>query len=175
MKFQHRDYWLPCFVLLAGLLSACGYYFPGSSTQAGNIWKDSVLRVTGVGVENNPQLIFLLRDRLKTRLGLRGQEPKVGSQEKKIILKVLLEPVVHSLVAEDRSGRADQYRVTARAQLFVEGRENMLNYPVIRGTASYYEPHISTSVYTTRKRAEAEALERLADSLVAILSSGFQP
>lgn len=181
MKIAHNHHVWPCFVLLAGLLSGllagCGYYFPGGHTQAKDTWKNCVLRITGEGTDTNSQLKFLLRDRLQTRLGLSGQEPQVGesSQDKVVILKIELEPVVHSLVAEDRYGRADQYRITVRARPIVEGRQGAPTYPVVLASATYYEPYVSTSVQATRKRAEAEALERLADSLVAILSSDFQP
>lgn len=183
MNLQHRHRfpytfrWLPCIMLLTGFLAGCGgYHFPGSQVQAHPLLQESLLKISGKGAKANPQITFLLRDRLQTRLGLTGQaRPTADGGKKQRILKIILEPMAHALVAEDRAGRADQYRVTVRAQPFVEGGEDVPTFPVVQGTASYYEAYVSTSVQATRKRAEAEAMERLADTLVAILSGEFEP
>ena len=158
--------------LLAWLPTGCGYQFPGSAIQSDDRWKNSTLHVTGPGAEAQPQLAFLLRDHLQTRLGLHG--PASG-QEKGVVLKIVLEPVERTLITEDRSGRANRYRLTIHARPIVEGDKNAPTFPRIQGVSTYYEPYISTSVQATQKRAETEAMEQLADTLVALLSSRFQP
>lgn len=138
-------------------------------------WKNATLEIVTQGEDKNKGPTFLLHDRLQTRLGLSRQKQPANPQDKRTVLKILLEPIVHALVAEDRSGRADQHRVTIRARPVIEGIKDAPTYPVIKSSSTYYEPRISTSVEATRKRAEAEALERLTDTLIAMLKVGFEP
>ena len=175
MKFQRQRCSLLCLTLLTGLLAGCGYHFPGSRVQVDDSLKNSTLKITGKGATASPQLTFLLRDTLRTRLGLTGEKTKNGKKKQTTVLRIVLEPMKHTLVAEDRSGRANQYRVTVRAKPIVVGLQNGPTYASVQGVASYYEPIISTSVQATRNRAEEEALEQLAATLVAVLSGGFQP
>lgn len=158
--------------LLACWPAGCGYQLAGSPTQADNRWHKSTLHVTGAGAEAHPQLAFLLRDHLQARLGFNGP---TGGQEKTTVLKIVLERVERSLVTEDRTGRANRFRLTIRAKPIVEGDKSAPRYPHVQGVSTYYEPYISTSVQATQKRAETEAMEQLADTLVALLSSPFQP
>ena len=159
-------------LLLAGLLAACGYRFPGDLAETDGRWKNATVQIAGKGAEARPQLAYFLRDRLQARLGLNG--PTAG-QEKAVVLKIILEPVRRALITEDSTGRANLYGVTVSARLVVEGEKGLPTYPTVRGAATYYEPTISTSVQATQKRAETEAMEQLADTLVALLSSSFQP
>ena len=171
--FQSNHSLLSSLFVLVWMLTACGYRFPTSTVQVDTPLKNSLLQITGEGTLNNPQLTFVLRDRLQTRLGLLTQSSGASTEGKSTVLNIVLEPMIHTLVAEDSTGRSDQYRVTVRARPVVEGGKDRPSYPIVVGAASYYEPYISTSVPATRKRAEAEAMERLADTLVAILRSGL--
>ena len=171
--FRGSFFSLSSTLVLVWMLTGCGYRFPSSTVQVDTPLKNSLLQITGEGAHSNPQLTFMLRDRLQTRLGLREKDSGSRNGEGSTILNIVLGAFSHTLVAEDSTGRSDQYRVMVRAQPIIKGGQDIPSYPVVESSASYYEPHISTSVPATRKRAEAEAMERLADTLVAILSSGL--
>ncbi|MEO5363652.1 MAG: LPS assembly lipoprotein LptE [Magnetococcus sp. DMHC-8] len=163
---------LPGIALLACLSAACGYHFPGDQTRTDERWKNATLQIVGKGADDKPQLAFFLRDRLQARLGLQG--PGDGQPPGKT-LKITLTPVRRALLTEDRSGRANLYQVAIQAHLTVAGEPGLPTYPVVQGAATYYEPYISTSVQATQRRAETEAMEQLADTLVALLGNSWQP
>ncbi|MEO5352989.1 MAG: LPS assembly lipoprotein LptE [Magnetococcus sp. XQGC-1] len=169
---HHRRILLLAIALLSGLPAGCGYQFSGSALQSDARWNNSTLQIIGPGAEAQPQLAYLLRDHLQARLGLQGA---ATGQEKGKLLKIVLERVERVLITEDRAGRANRYRVTIHAKPIVEGETGAPTFPRLQGTSTYYEPYISTSVQATQKRAETEAMEQLADTLVALLSSRFQP
>ncbi|MBF0402211.1 MAG: hypothetical protein HQL90_15780 [Magnetococcales bacterium] len=151
-------------------LPACGYHFPGSVERVESRWQNARLQIVGPGATEQPQLAFVLRDRLQARLGFEGVADGQGSG---VTLKINLGLMERQLVTEDRTGRANLFRLTIRAKPVAEGGEGLPKYPLVHGTASYYEPFISTSVQATQKRAETEATEQLADTLVAVLSASF--
>lgn len=157
-------------LLLASLLTACGYAFPGSQTQVHDRWKNGRVQVLGQGAEQNPPLAFVLRDRLQARLGLQGGG---DGQKEGLLLKILLQPMQRTLVTEDHAGRANLFRITLQAKPVVEGNTELPSYPTVQGTATYYEPFVSTSVQATQTRAEREAMEQLANTLVAVLNTPF--
>ncbi|MBF0463002.1 MAG: hypothetical protein HQL87_16655 [Magnetococcales bacterium] len=159
-------------VLLAWLPAACGYRFPGDMAETDGRWQHATVQITGKGATDKPQLAFALRDRLQARLGFNGP---VGGQEKRVVLKIILEPVQRSLLTVDSAGLANLFQITIHAKPMVEGDKSLPTYPAVHGTATYYEPVISTSVQATQRRAETEAMEQLTDTLIALLSSSFQP
>ncbi|MEO5339220.1 MAG: LPS assembly lipoprotein LptE [Magnetococcus sp. MYC-9] len=168
---EGRRFLMSLFVALAWLPAACGYHFPGSTPQTESRWQNATLHIVGKGAEQKPQLTFMLRDRLQARLGFNGA---VGGTSPGLVVKLFLDPMERSLITEDRAGRANLFRMTLRARPVAEGEKGLPAYPVVHGTASYYEPYISTSVQATQQRAETEAMEQLADTLVAVLSTPFQ-
>ncbi|WP_193771249.1 LPS assembly lipoprotein LptE [Candidatus Magnetaquicoccus inordinatus] len=157
-------------ILALLFLPACGYRLPGSAVeQAESRWQNSSLQISGKGAEQNPQLVYFLRERLQARLGLQGA---VSGQEKETTVKITLSTIERALVTEDRSGRANLFRISVNARLHIEGDSQAPKFPsAIHGSATYYEPFISTAVQATRKRAETEAVEQLADTLITLLSS----
>lgn len=175
MPYHHTYRLLLGITLSAWILTACGYHFPGDRAQTHTMWRGTPLVIVGEGALHNPQHTFLLHDRLQTRLGLSAHVPSTAPTRQpapaQARLTIVLEPVRHTQVTEDRFGRTDRYQVTIQAQPVVEGKPGALLYPTVKATSLYYEPRISTSALEVRKRAESEALDRLTDSLVAILSS----
>lgn len=169
-RLSTRSIRLLALVLLAWLPAACGYHFPGSQVQTNAQWKNSTLQIIGQGAEQNPQLAYLLRDRLQTRLGLHGPAP---GQTDGVVLKIILQPMQRTLVTEDRTGRANLFRLTLQAKPVAEGSTGLPTYPTVHGTSTYYEPFVSTSVQATQQRAEKETMEQLADTLVALLNTPF--
>ena len=157
-------------LLLAWLPAACGYHFPGSRTQTDGRWQNSTVQIIGSGATQDPPLAFVLQERLRARLGFNGPS---GSQEQSTRLKIILEPPQRALITEDRAGRGNLFQITIRAQPVAEEGAGLPRYPNVRGTATYYEPYISTSVQATQQRAKTEAMEQLADTLVALLSAPF--
>lgn len=160
------------------LPTACGYRFPNQpqpniQTSTDSTLQNSLLHITGSGSNDNPRLTFLLREKLQTQLGLNRHLTQ--KTEGVPILEIQLQPVERTLLSEDHSGRANQYRIVIRAKPILKGSKNAPLYPLIQASTSYYEPRISASVQATRMRAETEAMERLADALTAVLSSDFQP
>ncbi|MBF0182910.1 MAG: hypothetical protein HQM06_00770 [Magnetococcales bacterium] len=158
-------------LLVLFLLAGCGYRFPGADAQPDGRWRNSTLQISGKGAEQNPQLVYFLRERLQTHLGLQGA---AAGQEKVSTIKLSLGLVERALVTEDQAGRANLVRISISARLNIEGVADAPAFPsVVTGTTTYYEPFISTAVQATRKRAETEAVEQLADTLIALLSSSW--
>lgn len=170
---QHRNtLFMVLTVCVTWFLAGCGYHFPGSQVSLTKEWQNSVVQVTGDGVKANPQWGYMLRDKIESRLGISGGGAGQGD-EQVTTLNIILEPQEHTLVVEDRYGRGDQYRVFFRAKPVIEGVKGAPTYAMVESSATYYEPSVSTYVHATRRRAESEALQQLADSLVAILGGEF--
>ena len=157
-------------VLLAWLPAACGYHFPGEHLESRKAWRGTVLEVGGEGARNDPRLAHTLRENLIRRLGLDRERSGAADQA---TLRLNLSATERTLLLEDRSGRADQYRVVIAAQPELIGRQGAPGYPLVQGTASYYEPRSGASVQATRIRAENEALNELTDALSAVLAGDF--
>ncbi len=158
-------------VLLLTLLPAgCGYHFPGSRQATRQTWEGTILKVNGRGAVEDPRLAHILREKLIQRLGLSRQTTANPGQT---TLHIGLSSIQRSLLLEDRTGRADQYRVTIEAQPHLTGRKAPTKYPLVKGIASYYEPRSGASIQATRNRAENEALNELVDSLSAVLAGDF--
>ncbi len=155
-------------ILLAGLPAGCGYHFPGALFSQES-WENTILKVTGQGATDDPRLAHILREKLIQRLGF---SRKSTASPQQATLFIRLSPTKRSLLLEDRSGRADQYRVIIEAQPQVAGRKEAPKYPLVKGIASYYEPRSGASIQATRNRAENEALDELIDSLSAVLTWG---
>ncbi|MBF0273205.1 MAG: hypothetical protein HQL98_14235 [Magnetococcales bacterium] len=166
-------------VLLLLLVSGCGYRFPAdrmSDNQEHGRWGKTVLTVEGVqkGVRADAVLTRLLDEILVTRMGPFATGRSVTDPRR---LRVRLNAITRDLILEDSSGRANQYRVTitARPELEVDGKPQKPGYPLVKGMATYYEPSSGTASRAARMRAETEAMNQLADSLVAVLAEDFQP
>ncbi len=165
-------------LLLASVITGCGYRFPAerSTTSEHGRWTQTVLTVEGVktGLRSDAVLTRILNQNLTTRMG--PFAPSHSSKDPKR-LKVRLDAVNRDLILEDSTGRANQYRVTITAQptLEINGKAQTPNYPTVKGVATYYEPTSGTASRAARIRAETEAMNQLADALVAILADNFQP
>ncbi|MBF0163324.1 MAG: hypothetical protein HQL97_13055 [Magnetococcales bacterium] len=184
----HARAGLTAALLALSLLAGCGYRFPGerlSSAEPGR-WTKTVLVVEDVSqlkerdkikVKSRADAVLtrILHENLSTRMGpfASGSSSAEGSKR----LRVQLEAVNRDLVLEDSSGRANQYRVmfTAHPILEVDGKPQEPGYPAVKGAATYYEPSSGTASHAARMRAETEAMNQLADALVALLAEDFQP
>jgi outer membrane lipopolysaccharide assembly protein LptE/RlpB len=167
--FRILRHFLLCLTLVA--LAGCGYRLPGADAQPDGRWKNSTLQITGKGAEQSPALVYLLRERLQAHLGLQGAQ---AGQEKTSTITLNLSTIERTLVTEDRTGRANLFRMTVSARLSIEGDARAGKFPsAIHGSTTYYEPFISTAVQSTRKRAETEAVEQMADTLITLLSSSW--
>ncbi|MBF0418268.1 MAG: hypothetical protein HQL86_08475 [Magnetococcales bacterium] len=171
-------------LLTLALLAGCGYRFPGDVvTSEQGRWTQTVLIVEDVTQikdklkvksRSDAVLTRILHENLNTRM---GPFATVSSAEVSKRLRVQLEAVNRDLVLEDSSGRANQYRVqiTAHPILEMDGKPLVPGYPAVKGSATYHEPSSGTASHAARIRAETEAMNQLADALVALLAEDFQP
>ncbi|WP_420906543.1 hypothetical protein [Candidatus Magnetaquiglobus chichijimensis] len=187
-RLSHARAGLTAALLALSLLAGCGYRFPGerlANTEQGR-WTRTVLVVEDVSPAKDKEklkvksrsdavLTRILHENLTTRMGpfAAGSSSAEGSKR----LRVQLDAVSRDLVLEDSSGRANQYRVmiTAHPVLEVDGKPSEPGYPSVKGVATYYEPSSGTASHAARMRAETEAMNQLADALVALLAEDFQP
>ncbi|MBF0213726.1 MAG: hypothetical protein HQM00_09215 [Magnetococcales bacterium] len=158
-------------------LAGCGYRFPAErvAVHQGH-WNKTVLTVEGVpgGVRGDAVLTRMLDEILVTRM---GPFAPARSAEDPRRLRVQMEAVNRDLILEDSAGRANQYRVTitARPVLELSGKAQEPAYPLVKGMATYYEPSSGTASRASRLRAETEAMDQLADALIALLAEDFKP
>ncbi|MBF0165489.1 MAG: hypothetical protein HQM01_13495 [Magnetococcales bacterium] len=164
--------------LLLLVISGCGYRFPADriATQEHNRWEKTVLTVEGVKNELHADTLLtrMLNELLTTRMGPFAQARSATDPKR---LRIRLNAVNRELILEDKSGRANQYRITLTAQPIQEqdGKPAEPAYPQAKGVATYYEPSSGTASRAARMRAETEALHQLADALVALLAEDLQP
>ncbi|MBF0180492.1 MAG: hypothetical protein HQM03_10765 [Magnetococcales bacterium] len=193
MTIRRMAWGLACLALLGGGISGCGYRFPGErGPEAGSgRWAQTALTVEGVkstphrkdtealtrfqeaGLQRQDAVLTRILDNiLTTRMG--PFAPATSSQEARR-LRVQLDAVTRDLILEDRSGRANQYRITITARPILEenGKAVEPGYPLVKGVATYYEPASGTASQAARLRAQTEAMNQLADSLVALLAGDF--
>ncbi|OSM00139.1 LPS assembly lipoprotein LptE [Magnetofaba australis] len=158
-------------VLLTLPLAGCfGYHFPGSpSARLPEDLQGAVARIAGPGATAHPRLARQLQERIINRLGL----PWSRSDGNNLILTIHMEPLQRDLRLENQAGRADHYRVTASAHaaLAQPGAAPSKTWPSVRGSATYYELNVATANQVAREQAENEAMDQLADALVAMLST----
>ncbi|MBF0127678.1 MAG: hypothetical protein HQM02_10765 [Magnetococcales bacterium] len=165
-------------LLCSWLVGGCGYRFPAERTISSEHgrWTQTVLTVEGVksGLRSDAVLTRILDEILVTRMGPFAPARSADDPRR---LRVTLDEVKRDLILEDNSGRANQYRVTITAQpvLELEGKPRVPGYAMVKGMATYYEPASGTASRAARIRAETEAMNQLADSLVAVLAADFQP
>ncbi|MBF0370183.1 MAG: hypothetical protein HQL52_12070 [Magnetococcales bacterium] len=152
-------------LLLVATLSACGYRFPGEAPVSGI----SGVQVGGAGSDSAPLLARQLKRKLERRLRLSATQP--GDTEG-AILHLNLEMPDQSVIVQEQSGRADQYRVTLRAQprLASEKKSGKNHFPVVSGTATFYDLSAGTTSRAAQIQAQSEALDQLADAVVAVVS-----
>ncbi|NGZ07352.1 MAG: hypothetical protein G8237_13465 [Magnetococcales bacterium] len=172
---------LLCRIGVAGplLLAGCGYQFPAerlAESQTASHWTHTLLNV-----ENSPggprmeaTLARVLEERLRTRL---GPFASTRTSETTQRLTVHLDSVQRELLLEDRSGRANQYRITLTARPVVEqdGKPRSPAYPAIKGVATYYESNSGTATQAARNQAENEALGQLTEALISLLAYDSSP
>ncbi|MBF0294159.1 MAG: hypothetical protein HQL96_03140 [Magnetococcales bacterium] len=196
MTIRRMAWGLVCLALLGGGIPGCGYRFPGergAETSSGR-WAQTVLTVEGVkpksqhrkdseslalfqeaGLQRQDAVLTRILDNiLTTRMGPFAQATSAKEARR---LRVQLDAVTRDLILEDRSGRANQYRITITARPILEenGKTIEPGYPLVKGVATYYEPASGTASQAARLRAQTEAMNQLADSLVALLAGDFAP
>lgn len=165
-------------VIFFQVTTGCGYRFPADrlTTAEHGRWNATVLTVEGVktGLRSDAVLTRILNENLTVRMGPFAPGRSIDDPRR---LRVRLEAVTRDLILEDSSGRANQYRVTITAQpiLELEGKVQVPGYPFVKGVATYYEPSSGTASRAARIRAETEAMNQLADALVAVLAEDFKP
>ncbi|MBF0624419.1 MAG: hypothetical protein HQL82_06385 [Magnetococcales bacterium] len=166
--------------LLAGLLAACGYHFPGDLPERGFSpeLRHARIRVEGPGRQSDPLMARVLRQRLEQRLRGADEEASAmaattsASPTDKVRLVIVMEPPLRELHLEDRRGQADQYRITIRAQprLVIDGQASTTTFPWVEGKTTYSELRAVTASRATREQAVTDALNQLADALAAVLA-----
>ncbi|MEO5333695.1 MAG: LPS assembly lipoprotein LptE [Magnetococcus sp. YQC-5] len=155
----------------------CGYRFPAERNAiTRDHWSQTYLTVEGGQsiLRSDGILTRVLDELLTTRLGPFATTPPSKDQRH---LRVRLDAVDYALILEDKSGRANQYRVTVTAQptLEVDGKPLTPGYPSVKGATTYYEPSSGTASQAARSRAATEAMNQLADNLAALLAGDFTP
>ncbi|MBF0142266.1 MAG: hypothetical protein HQL57_00490 [Magnetococcales bacterium] len=169
-----RLFWLGI-LLVTFTLSGCGYRFPGTSggVELAPELHGATIAITGEGAAEDPLLAKRLGQLLASRLGmpLAGREATPSAAR----LQIELAKPERSLLSESGSGRTGQYRVVLVAQpvLVKDGKEARGHYPQVRGSASHYQLGAGATNRATSLKAEEEALNQLADSLISILGGGL--
>ncbi|MBF0126015.1 MAG: hypothetical protein HQM02_02285 [Magnetococcales bacterium] len=178
MNMRQRGGSVTLWLLVAWMIGGCGYRFPAdrnANDQHGR-WAQTHLTVEGVKttLRSDAVLTRILDNILTTRMGPFASSPALKEARR---LRVRLDTVNRDLILEDSSGRANQYRMTITAQpmLEMDGKVTEPGYPSVKGVATYYEPASGTASQAARIRAETEAMNQLADALVAVLAEDFQP
>ncbi|MBF0137935.1 MAG: hypothetical protein HQL65_17020 [Magnetococcales bacterium] len=159
--------WLGLWLIV--LVQGCGYRFSGDESGSIPALRHARIRVEGAGAWHDPLMARLLRQNLETRLGI---EPVSGERPE---LVVRLDPVERIMHLEDRSGRADQYRITVQAQpqLIVGGKPVVPGYPLVKGVVVYNELRAVTASQSAREQAVSEALNQLTEELTAVMIGSF--
>ncbi|MBF0155334.1 MAG: hypothetical protein HQL64_16485 [Magnetococcales bacterium] len=163
---------LPC-ILLACVLSGCGYRFSEANPDLTPAWRHTRIRVEGPGAKSDPLLAGALRLNLEKRLGVASSGESAGGEQRELVVR--LEAVERSMHLGDRSGLADQYQIMLRAQphLTVNGTAVKPGYPQVKGVVVYNELRTVTASQAARDQATTEAANQLTEELVALLVTQF--
>jgi outer membrane lipopolysaccharide assembly protein LptE/RlpB len=159
-------------ILFTALMSGCGYHFPGDTLERSAMWKDTTLKIGGDGNKQLPVMAQVLKGKLADRLGISAKNMTASDEGK--ILHIDLSLPERILILEDANGRSDQYQITITAKPKLTGRDDVPEYPTVKGQTTYHELRASATAQSAKISAQNEALNNLADALVAVLSSKFQ-
>ncbi|MBF0177048.1 MAG: hypothetical protein HQL63_09410 [Magnetococcales bacterium] len=165
---------LSAVLLLTSFLGGCGYHFSEGSSGSSAAWRHTHVRVEGPGARNDPLLARALRQNLENRLGLAFPDAgraDDGKNTEKRELVIHLELAERSMHLEDRTGLADQYQISLRAQpqLMVGGTPAKPGFPQVKGVVIYNELRTVTASQAARDQAALEAMNQLAEEMMAVL------
>ena len=172
MKKSLQNLLFPLLILGTFVTAGCGYRFPGDPVARAAVWKNTSIKIEGAGKKQHPILAQILKEKLTQKLGI--SQDSSSATNNSATLHIELKQPERELILEDREGRADQYQITITAKPSISGRQNAPNYPTVSGRTTYYELRASATSQTAKNSAQTEALNSLADALVAVLSSQYR-
>lgn len=150
------------------LLTGCGYRFPGEAPLYPAWVHDASLQVKDYDAWENPSLAKHLDYRLRQRLEI--QPGAAGQRE----IQVTLQPRKDTVLTVQTSGRAMRHEVALRAEVQIREGDKAVGPPlaVAEGRALFSEAPGSSPLQSRvgREDAEAEALERLVETITAVLA-----
>lgn len=154
---------------LAWALAGCGYHFPGDAPTTTLKWQQATIQVESTDRFNDPAMAEKLRNLLNHKLGVTGRESSGGHR-----LQVQLFNRTDQVVTVSRAGKTgkNQLMIEALPILIRDGTPVKPPLTRVMGSAFYEEGPLSPlQIRSNRVSAEAEAMERLADALVALVTT----
>lgn len=155
-------------VVVAGVVAGCGYQFPGEQPIFPSWVVSSSLQVENTDPWVNPALAAHLEYRLRQRIS-GGQ---MGHGDGEIHVKLL--PRKDTVLTVQTTGLALRQEVVLRAEVTVRRGDKPIGPPLatVTGRALFSEPVGSNPLQsrTGRDDAESEAMDRLVETITAVLA-----